>query len=180
MKKVVYSFKFTRSDLIQRLKASGITQWDAKCFEQAMKKDSLTAAVDHVLINSVLLRINMLVYQTNRSCNCCGNMVETSIVDLPLEEVKLAPFAVACACGYFYEALHYSVSFSKWNVFRSKLLSDKKYLKDGIKLEEDFLKELPTSDYSKKKIIEYKERLEIVLSKLKHNSTPIPDHLWVD
>lgn len=54
MKKVVHSFKFTRSDLIQRLKANGITQWDAKCFEQAMKKDSLTAAVDHVLINSAL------------------------------------------------------------------------------------------------------------------------------
>ena len=54
MKKVVHSFKFTRNDLIQRLKDNGITQWDAKCFEQAMKKASLTAAVDHVLINSTL------------------------------------------------------------------------------------------------------------------------------
>ena len=54
MKKVVHSFKFTRNDLIQRLKANGVTQWEAKYFEQAMKKASLTAAVDHILINSTL------------------------------------------------------------------------------------------------------------------------------
>ena len=69
----------------------------------------------------------MLVHQSNRSCACCGTSVEASIVDIPIQEIKLAPFAVECECGYFYEAYHYAVSFCSWRV-RTSIL--KNYIKD--------------------------------------------------
>lgn len=33
----------------------------------------------------------MLVHQSNRSCACCGTSVEASIVDIPIQGIKLAP-----------------------------------------------------------------------------------------
>ena len=61
----------------------------------------------------------MLVHQSSRSCNMCGNSKDSEIVDIPFEEIKLSPFAVKCECGYFYEAYHYAVSFHKWKIAKA-------------------------------------------------------------
>ncbi len=112
----------------------------------------------------------MLVHQSNRSCACCGTSVEASIVDIPIQEIKLAPFAVECECGYFYEAYHYAVSFRSWRV-RTSIL--KNYIKD---CESD----LDQVDYRQGRIAELEERLKKYVSELESLYVPIPDHLWVE
>ena len=122
----------------------------------------------------------MLVHQSNRSCNCCGTSVEASIIDIPLQEVKLAPFAVECDCGYFYEAYHYAVSFRSWRV-RTSIL--KNYIKDcesDLDIINKIKEELGQVDYRQERIAELEERLKKYTSELESLCTPIPDHMWVE
>lgn len=123
----------------------------------------------------------MLVHQSNRSCNCCGNTVETSIVDLPLEEVKLAPFAIACDCGYFYEAYHYAVSFRKWRIAKGKIEHRLEDAQSEYNREKEFIDTIASSAY---RLIEL-ERLEKKVISLHAewddiSLTPTPDYAWVD
>jgi hypothetical protein len=124
----------------------------------------------------------MLVHQSNRSCNCCGKSVDNNIIDISFEEIKLSPFAVECDCGYFYEAIHYSVSFNKWRVAKRTLEYKLDDARSDCNREKEFLNSINNdSDYHlielerlKKKIIElYAKWDEISL-------TPVPDHLWID
>ena len=48
----VHTFKFSRSDLISKLKKEGLDTWDSKVFDMAMKEVSITKAVDYVLLHS--------------------------------------------------------------------------------------------------------------------------------
>ena len=122
----------------------------------------------------------MLVHQYNRSCSCCGTSVESTIVDIPIEEIKLAPFAVACKCGYFYKSEHYSVSFCSWRV-RTSIL--KNYIKDcesDLDIINKIKEELGQVDYRQGRIAELEERLKKYVSELESLCVPIPDHLWVE
>ena len=122
----------------------------------------------------------MLVHQSNRSCACCGTSVEASIVDIPVQEIKLAPFAVECECGYFYEAYHYAVSFCSWRV-RTSIL--KNYIKDcesDLDIINKIKEELGQVDYRQERIAELEERLKKYVSELESLCVPIPDHLWVE
>ena len=122
----------------------------------------------------------MLVHQSNRSCACCGTSVEASIIDIPLQEVKLAPFAVECDCGYFYETYHYAVSFRSWRV-RTSIL--KNYIKDcesNLDIINKIKEELGQVDYRQERIAELEERLKKYTSELESLCVPIPDHLWVE
>ena len=122
----------------------------------------------------------MLVHQYNRSCSCCNNLVESTIVDIPIEEIKLAPFAVACKCGYFYKSEHYSVSFYSWRV-RTSIL--KNYIKDcesDLDIINKIKEELGQVDYRQGRIAELEERLKKYVSDLESLCVPIPDHLWID
>ena len=123
----------------------------------------------------------MLVHQSNRSCNCCGNSVETTIIDIPIEEVKLAPFAIACDCGYFYEAYHYTVSYRKWRVAKGQIEYRLDSAQSDYNREKEFIDTIASSDYRlielehlKKKVIELQAKFDDI------SLTPIPDHLWVD
>ena len=124
----------------------------------------------------------MLVHQSNRSCNCCGNMVDPSIIDIPIQEIKLAPFAVECKCGYFFEAYHYTVSFRKWRVAKGNIGYRLDSAQSDYNREKEFLNSINNdSDYHiielerlKKKIIELHAKWDEI------SLTPIPDHLWVD
>ena len=124
----------------------------------------------------------MLVHQYNRSCSCCNNLVESTIVDIPIEEIKLAPFAVACKCGYFYKAEHYSVSFHKWQTAKDAIGYRLDSAQSDYNLEKEFLNSINNnSDYHlielerlKKKIIELHAKWDEI------SLTPIPDHLWVE
>lgn len=53
-KKIVHTFKFNRNDLIKELRINGVHNWESKAFQEALKKPSLTQAVDHVMIYSPL------------------------------------------------------------------------------------------------------------------------------
>ena len=122
----------------------------------------------------------MLVHQSNRSCACCGTSVEASIVDIPVQEIKLAPFAVECECGYFYETYHYAVSFRSWRV-RTSIL--KNYIKDcesDLDIINKIKEELGQVDYRQGRIAELEERLKKYVSDLESLCVPIPDHLWVE
>ena len=122
----------------------------------------------------------MLVHQYNRYCSCCNNLVESTIVDIPIEEIKLAPFAVACKCGYFYKSEHYSVSFYSWRV-RTSIL--KNYIKDcesDLDIINKIKEELGQVDYRQGRIAELEERLKKYVSELESLCVPIPDHLWID
>ena len=122
----------------------------------------------------------MLVHQSNRSCACCGTSVEASIVDIPIQEIKLAPFAVECECGYFYEAYHYAVSYRKWRV-RTSIL--KNYIKDcesDLDIINKIKEETGQVDYRQVRLAELGERLKKYTSELESLSTPIPNHLWVE
>lgn len=122
----------------------------------------------------------MLVHQSNRSCNCCGNMVDPSIIDIPIQEIKLAPFAVKCKCGYFYEAYHYAVSFRSWRV-RTGILKD--YIKDcesDLNIINKIKEETGQVDYRQERVAELGERLKKYTSELESLSISIPDHLWIE
>jgi len=108
-------------------------------------------------------------------------MVETSIVDLPLEEVKLAPFAIACACGYFYESYHYAVSFRKWRIAKDNIEHRLDSAQSDYRREKEFIDTIACSDYRlielerlEKKVIELHAKWDDI------SLTPIPDHLFVD
>lgn len=124
----------------------------------------------------------MLVHQYNRSCSCCKNLVESTIVDIPIEEIKLAPFAVACKCGYFYKSEHYSVSFHKWQIAKCDIEYRLDSAQSDYNREKEFLNSINNdSDYHlielerlKKKIIELHAKWDEI------SLTPIPDHLWVE
>ena len=124
----------------------------------------------------------MLVHQSNRSCACCGTSVEASIVDIPVQEIKLAPFAVECECGYFYEAYHYAVSFHKWQTAKGNIGYRLDSAQSDYNREKEFLNSINNdSDYPlielerlKKKIIELHAKWDEI------SLTPIPDHLWVE
>ena len=124
----------------------------------------------------------MLVHQYNRSCNCCNSLVESSIIDIPIEEIKLSPFAVACKCGYFYKSEHYSVSFHKWQTAKGDIGYRLDSAQSDYNLEKEFLNSINNnSDYHlielerlKKKIIELHAKWDEI------SLTPIPDHLWVE
>lgn len=122
----------------------------------------------------------MLVHLSNRHCNCCGIMVETSIIDIPVQEVKLAPFAVACKCGYFYEAIHYTVSFRKWQIAKSEIGFRLDNAQSDYNREKEFINTYsPVKDYME---IELKRKEELVLKLHAQwdeiSLTPIPDHRW--
>ena len=122
----------------------------------------------------------MLVHQYNRSCSCCNNLVESTIVDIPIEEIKLAPFAVACKCGYFYKSEHYSVSFCSWRV-RTSIL--KNYIKDcesDLDIINKIKEEQALLEYREGLVTELEERLKKSVSELESLCVPIPDHLWVE
>ena len=51
MEKKIHSFKFTRNDLIASLKKEGITSFENKLLEEALKQKSLTLAVNYYLDN---------------------------------------------------------------------------------------------------------------------------------
>ena len=122
----------------------------------------------------------MLVHQSNRSCACCGTSVEASIVDIPIQEIKLAPFAVECECGYFYETYHYAVSFYSWRV-RTSIL--KNYIKDcesDLDIINKIKEEQALLEYRQGLVTELEERLKKYVSELESLCVPIPDHLWVE
>ena len=122
----------------------------------------------------------MLVHQSNRSCNCCGKSVDNNIIDIPFEEIKLSPFAVECDCGYFYEAIHYNVSFTKWRVAKGTLEYQLDNARSDYNREQEYADTLIVlHDFIK---IELKRKKELV-TKLQAQwdeiiSSPIPDHLW--
>lgn len=124
----------------------------------------------------------MLVHQSNRSCNCCGNMVDPSIIDIPIQEIKLAPFAVECKCGYFFEAYHYTVSFRKWRVAKGELGFRLDNAQSDYQREKEFIKtHSPISDYMH---IDLKRKEDLILKLHAEwdeiSLNPIPDHLWID
>lgn len=122
----------------------------------------------------------MLVHLSTKRCECCGYSQENTILDIPFTAIKLAPFAIRCDCGYFYEGVHYNVSYGKWKVFMAIQKNKKEDILDRIKTEEKFLEEMPSSTYCLRRIRILKEELKVVESHLLHNAKPIPDHLWAD
>lgn len=51
MKKVVHALSFSRNDLANALRSKNINSWNIKSFDEAMKMNSITAAVNHVIDN---------------------------------------------------------------------------------------------------------------------------------
>ena len=84
----------------------------------------------------------MLVHQVNRYCNVCGISKDSAIIDIPFEEIKLAPFAVKCECGYFYESFHYATSFHNWRRARETIVSKINSLNSDVEIEKKVLSEL--------------------------------------
>lgn len=119
----------------------------------------------------------MFVHLTVRACNCCNARVESSIIDLPIEEIKLTAFPVPCDCGYFMVGEHYPTSFSKWNVHNSCLKTEIKYIQNEITIEKRIDIELPWT-HARSLISNLEARLESLTSRLIKD--PIPDHLWKD
>lgn len=48
----VHTFSFNRNDLANALRRKGATYWSTKAFDEAMKMNSLTMAVEHVMIEN--------------------------------------------------------------------------------------------------------------------------------
>ena len=48
----VHTFSFTRNDLANALRRKGVTHWSTKAFDEAMQMNSLTMAVDHVMLEN--------------------------------------------------------------------------------------------------------------------------------
>lgn len=123
----------------------------------------------------------MLVHQSSRSCNMCGNSKDSEIVDLPFEEIRLSPFAVKCECGYFYEAYHYAVSFHKWKVAKAVLEGALKSIRSELNLIRGMLEAEPGTLRYEVKILQSKKKLNLLQGQLDDlNANPIPDHLWVE
>ena len=123
----------------------------------------------------------MLVHQSSRSCNMCGNSKDSEIVDLPFEEIKLSPFAIKCECGYFYEAYHYAVSYHKWKVAKALIEGELKRIQSDFQLHEDMLEADPGTLRYEVKILQAKKKLNLLQGQLDDlNANPVADHLWVD
>ena len=123
----------------------------------------------------------MLVHQSNRSCNMCGNSKDSEIVDLPFEEIKLSPFAVKCECGYFYEAYHYSVSYHKWKVAKAVIENTLKSIRSELNILRGMLQENPGILRYEVEILQAEEKLNLLQGQLDDlNANPVADHLWVD
>lgn len=123
----------------------------------------------------------MLVHQSSRSCNMCGNSRDSEIVDLPLEEIKLSPFAVKCECGYFYEAYHYAVSYHKWKVAKAVIESTLKSIRSELSILRGMLQENPGILRYEVEILQAEEKLNLLQGQLDDlSSKPVADHLWVD
>ena len=124
----------------------------------------------------------MLVHQYNRSCSCCNNLVESTIVDIPIEEIKLAPFAVACKCGYFYKSEHYSVSFHKWQTAKGDIELRLDSAQSDYNREKEFIESIDDpSDYRLIELERLKKKATELHAKWDDISlTPVPDHLWVE
>ena len=123
----------------------------------------------------------MLVHQSSRSCNMCGNRRDSEIVDLPFEEIKLSPFAVKCECGYFYEAYHYAVSYHKWKVAKAVIESTLKSIHSELSILRGMLQENPGILRYEVGILQAEEKLNLLQGQLDDlNSKPVADHLWVD
>lgn len=124
----------------------------------------------------------MLVHQYNRSCSCCNNLVESTIVDIPIEEIKLSPFAVACKCGYFYKSEHYSVSFRKWQIAKCDIELRLDSAQSDYNREKEFIEGIDDpSDYRLIELERLKKKATELHAKWDDISlTPVPDHLWVN
>lgn len=122
----------------------------------------------------------MLVHQSNRSCNCCGKSVDNTIIDIPFEEIKLSPFAVECDCGYFYEATHYSVSFTKWRVAKGILEWEINWLIGELKNTQEVKDELGLVCYRERSTTEKENKLAKYQADLDLILDPIPDYLWIE
>ena len=123
----------------------------------------------------------MLVHQSSRSCNMCGNSRDSEIVDLPFEEIKLSPFAVKCECGYFYEAYHYAVSYHKWKVAKAVIESTLKSIRSELNILRGMLQENPGILRYEVEILQAEEKLNLLQGQLDDlSSKPVADHLWVD
>lgn len=122
----------------------------------------------------------MLVHLHTWYCTCCGTKVDNTIVDLPIEDIKLSTFPVACSCGYFYKAEHYPVSFDKWRIETSMLKERIKDVKFDLELTQNVKEDLGLIDYRKRNTNELETLLEDYEQRLESLSVPIPDHLFVD
>ena len=123
----------------------------------------------------------MLVHQSSRSCNMCGNSRDSEIVDLPFEEIKLSPFAVKCECGYFYEAYHYAVSYHKWKVAKAVIESTLKSIRSELSTLRGMLQENPGILRYEVEILQAEEKLNLLQGQLDDlNANPTPDYKWVD
>ena len=123
----------------------------------------------------------MLVHQSSRSCNMCGNSRDSEIVDLPFEEIKLSPFAVKCECGYFYEAYHYAVSYYKWKVAKAVIESTLKSIRSELSILRGMLQENPGTLRYEVEILQAEEKLNLLQGQLDDlNAKPVADHLWVN
>lgn len=121
----------------------------------------------------------MLVHLYNWNCSCCHKHKENIIIDIPIEEVKLSPFAVACECGYFYKAEHYPVLFSEWGKASYTLNRLKEDIAKSEKDVQNSEKDSITEDIHKSMLEKAKKELENFNTKFGDLSIPIPDHLWV-
>ena len=123
----------------------------------------------------------MLVHQSSRSCNMCGNSRDSEIVDLPFEEIKLSPFAVKCECGYFYEAYHYAVSYHKWKVAKAVIENTLKSIRSELRILRGMLQENPGILRYEVEILQAEEKLNLLQGQLDDlNAKPVADHLWVN
>ena len=123
----------------------------------------------------------MLVHQSSRSCNMCGNSKDSEIVDLPFEEISLSPFAVKCECGYFYEAYHYAVSYLKWKVAKAVIENTLKSIRSELSILRGMLQENPGILRYEVETLQAEEKLNLLQGQLDDlSSKPVADHLWVD
>ena len=123
----------------------------------------------------------MLVHQSSRSCNMCGNSKDSEIVDLPFEEISLSPFAVKCECGYFYEAYHYAVSYHKWKVAKAVIENTLKSIRSELSILRGMLQENPGILRYEVETLQAEEKLNLLQGQLDDlSSKPVADHLWVD
>ena len=74
----------------------------------------------------------MFVHLSVRRCNCCYKSIEASIVDLPIEEIKLTKFPIPCDCGYFMVGEHYPVSYDKWKIHNACIQSQINFIENDI------------------------------------------------
>lgn len=119
----------------------------------------------------------MFVHLSVRSCNCCYKSIEASIVDLPIEEIKLTKFPIPCDCGYFMVGEHYPVSYDKWKIHNNCIQSQINFVENDIATEQRINVELPDT-HAHSLIRNLEKRLESLISRIIKD--PIPNHLWKD